>query len=439
MIKEKIDYPYLEKPISLYTLDNGHKIAIAYKKGEMANISTWVKTGSINEDETNNGVSHFLEHLMFKGTKQFKPGEFDKILERKGGIINAATWKDYTFYYVTIEKKHIDLAIKMHADMMVDPTLSEEEIGPAFDPEGEAPEEKRERYVVIEEIKMGEDNDWRKVYEITNDAMYENHPYKRKVIGTKQIIATIPQKDIMSYYKTFYTPDNISTIVVGEFDNEEEILNKVIENFKFKTDKKAPIKKNELEIKMKKPKYVEKTSETNTGYIMFGFLTDTSKNLKESIALNLLVSILGGSRTSRLNSKYIEQVDEPHYNSIDTCYYQFREGNNFFIEANFDPKYKETVIEEIKAELKNLNEITEEELKRAKKRVLVEFVESAETVSDIADSIGHYLTVCEDLSYAKKYETTLENITKKYLEEIAQEYLNENNCAIGVVMPKGEN
>ena len=91
----------------------------------------------------------------------------------------------------------------MHADMMVDPIIPEDEVGPAFKFGSEIPEQKRERYVVIEEIRMGKDNNWRKVYSALNDAMYEKHPYKREVIGTGEIKASIPRDEIMSYYKTF--------------------------------------------------------------------------------------------------------------------------------------------------------------------------------------------------------------------------------------------
>ena len=94
-------YPYLDKPVDIYTLENGHKIVIANKSGDLVNVSTWVKTGSIHEDDKISGISHFLEHLMFKGTPTHPAGDFDKILEAKGAIVNAATWKDYTFYYVT--------------------------------------------------------------------------------------------------------------------------------------------------------------------------------------------------------------------------------------------------------------------------------------------------------------------------------------------------
>ena len=104
MKKSIINYPYLNKPVEIYERENGHKIVLAYKEGDLVNISSWVKTGSINENDKNNGISHFLEHLMFKGTERFKVGEFDRILEGKGGIVNAATWKDYTFYHVTLPK-----------------------------------------------------------------------------------------------------------------------------------------------------------------------------------------------------------------------------------------------------------------------------------------------------------------------------------------------
>ena len=95
--KKEIKYPYLVKPVEIVTFETGHRLVIAHKKSTMVNISTWVNTGSVNENNHNNGVSHFLEHLMFKGTHKYKAGEFDRTMERNGGIINAATWKDYTF------------------------------------------------------------------------------------------------------------------------------------------------------------------------------------------------------------------------------------------------------------------------------------------------------------------------------------------------------
>ena len=101
----KQPYPFLDEPIDIYELDNGHTVILAHKDSEMLNISTWVKTGSINEDDSNTGISHFLEHLMFKGTKRFKAGYFDRTLESRGAIINAGTSKDYTFYYIKYKQQ----------------------------------------------------------------------------------------------------------------------------------------------------------------------------------------------------------------------------------------------------------------------------------------------------------------------------------------------
>ncbi|MBQ7287416.1 MAG: insulinase family protein, partial [Candidatus Gastranaerophilales bacterium] len=208
------------------------------------------------------------------------------------------------------------------------------------------PEEKRERYVVIEEIKMCNDNNWRKVYKNLNSSMYEAHPYKREVIGTDKIIAGISQDEIISYYKTFYIPENITTIVVGEF-NEDEMINLIKENFKFKempeikkveTDEKIP------EYQIKNPKTTIDYAEVNTGYIMMGALCDSAKNLKETIALDLISTILGEGKSSRLYNNLVESVSEPHYYQIESCHYQFKDGDNILIEANFETSKKDIVI-----------------------------------------------------------------------------------------------
>ena len=438
--KQEINYPYLSKPVNIYTYDNGHKVVIAQKDSHMANISTWAKTGSINENKDNNGVSHFLEHLMFKGTTKYKAGVFDRTLESKGGIINAATWKDYTYYYVTIPKRYFDTALHMHADMMVDPIIPEDEVGPAFDFNNEVPKEKRERYVVIEEIRMGKDNNWRKVYSALNDAMYEKHPYKREVIGTGEIIASIPRDEIMRYYQTFYSPNNLTTVIVGDFD-DDEILEKIEKEFKFKNYsdiEKCKADEREPEITIKNPKYIEQKGDVNTGYLMLGFLCDSAKNLKETIALDVISNILGEGKSSRLNTRFIEGCDKPYVYQIETCHYQFKDGDNFFIEAVFDPNKKDDFVKEIKEELDKLANITNEELKKAKKRAKVNFAQDAETVSDIADSIGYYMTVCEDLKPAEEYLSTLEEINTEYLSEIAKKYLNKYACSTSVLLPKGE-
>ncbi len=436
--KELIEYPYLTEPLRVITFESGHTLVLAKKDSPMVNVSTWVKTGSVNENADNNGVSHFLEHLMFKGTTKYKAGEFDCMLERKGGITNAATSKDYTFYYVAIPKRHLKLALHMHADMMIDPVFPDYEIGKAFDIKGKKPEDGRERCVVIEEISMCEDRSWRKVYDKLNDTMYQRHPYKRTVIGTREIIAGINRDDILSYYQNYYVPSNMTTIITGKFD-DDEVIKLVQEEFKFKNSipKKLLVPDDRTpETVIALPKTVENKAEVQTGYIMFGFLADVPHNLKETIALDLISIILGEGKSSRLYRRFIEKPEKPHYYQLETSHCQNKDGDNFYIDANFDCEFKDEVIAEICSALDEFTDISDEELNKAKKRLKVNFAETAETVSEISETIGHYATVMGDISLANKYLKTLDDIDRCYLEEVVSKYLTNDKCSVSILMPE---
>lgn len=440
MNKTLVKYPFLTKDVEIYERENGHKIVLAHKPGDMVNVSSWVKTGSINEDDNNNGISHFLEHLMFKGTKTYKVGEFDRMLESKGAIVNAATWKDYTFYYVTLPKgidnQDFNLAVSLHADMMMNPVFPSEELGAPFDINDNSVTDKRERHVVIEEIRMRKDQPWTKVYNQCNYNMYTSHPYKRDVIGTPEIISQVTREDIDNYYRRFYTPKNMTTIVVGDF-NHEEVLNTICEKFDFPDRIQGENRVNQLDKPVSQTKYVESSANVQTSYLMFGWLGPLAKDLKASICLDLISMIFGDGTSSRLQQNLIEKLPEKIFNYISSEHYQFKDGNNFFIQANYNSEFKERAIELVKEELAKLltNRITEEELSKAKKRTKSRFAYSAETVSEIGETIGYYMTVCDDLKLIEDYLTDLDSITVEDLEDTIKKYLSLDNAVISVLVP----
>lgn len=440
MNKTFVKYPFLTKDVEIYERDNGHKIVFAHKEGEMVNISSWVKTGSINEDDNNNGISHFLEHLMFKGTHLHKVGEFDRLLESKGAIVNAATWKDYTFYYVTLPKgidgRDFNLAIDLHADMMMNPIFPSEELGAPFDINDSTVTDKRERHVVIEEIRMRKDQPWTKVYNECNKNLYTSHPYIRDVIGTPEIISRLTREDIDNYYRKFYTPKNVTTIVVGDF-NHEEVLNVLCEKFNFPDRIQGENRVNAIDQPVTSTKYIETTANIQTSYLMFGWLGPKASMLKESICLDLVSIIFGDGSSSRLQQNLIEKLPDKIFNMIGSEHYQFKDGNNFFIQANFKSDAKDRAIELVKSELEALlnNRITDEELSKAKKRMKSRFAYAAETVSEIGETIGYYMTVCEDLKLVEDYLSDLENITIDDLENVIRKYLSVNNAVISVLVP----
>lgn len=441
MKKTLIKYPYLTQEVEVYERENGHKIVLAHKEGMMVNVSSWVKTGSINEDDTNNGISHFLEHLMFKGTHTYKVGEFDRMLESKGAIVNAATWKDYTFYYITLPKginnENFKLAIDLHADMMMDPVFPSEELGAPFDINDNSVTDKRERHVVIEEIRMRKDQPWTKVYNQCNYNMYHSHPYKRDVIGTPEIISRLTREDIDKYYRTFYTPENLTTIVVGDFDHES-VLNTICEKFNFPGRLPSKTIESGIDKPVQETKYIETASNVGTSYMMFGWLGPKACELKESICLDLISLIFGDGSSSRLQQNLIEKLPEKIFNIVGTEHYQFKDGNNFFIQANFSPEAKDRAIELIKKELSGLldNRITEEELSKAKKRTKSRFAYAAETVSEIGETIGYHMTVCGGLKLIEDYLKLLSDITVDDLENVIRKYLSVENAVISVLVPE---
>lgn len=438
--KESYVFPYLDKPVEFYKLDNGHTVVIAYKPGKLVNISTWVKTGSINEDDSITGISHFLEHLMFKGTPTHPAGEFDRRLEAKGAVVNAATWKDYTFYYVTLPNSNGNLkeALELHADMMLNPLIPEGEIGPSFDPEGADPDEKRERFVVIEEIRMRDDNHWTTTYDALNSLMYNVHPYKRDVIGTAQVISSVSRDTIMNYYKNWYTPENMFTIVVGEVDSQE-VLSLVQNSFAFPEVVSSEQPQYDSEPVQTEPRFVEnKKKEINTGFMMFGFHGPKPNDLKENICLDILSIILGEGKSSRMYQNLIEKQPEQVFNYVGTTQYEFRDGNVFLVQSNFVPDKKEKALELIRGEIQKVIDapIEEYELNKAKKRQKAGFAEESETVSDIGELIGHFMTVYEDITCHIRYLDVLESITCEDIRAVAAKYLDLNKSSISVLIPE---
>jgi len=439
--KNEVIFPFLDKPVEVYKLENGHTIIIAQKQGELVNVSTWVKTGSINEDDKITGISHFLEHLMFKGTQNHPAGEFDRILEARGAIVNAATWKDYTFYYVTLPKgendKYFKEALDLHADMMLNAILPEEEIGPVFDFNNPQVEEKRERYVVIEEIRMRDDQPWTITYDELNNLMYTEHPYKRDVIGTGDVISSVPRKTIFDYYKKWYTPENMTTIIVGDVD-PAQTLKEIREKFAFKELPASVKPEYSPEPEQTQPRYVEKTGNYNTGFLMFGFHGPKAGNLKDSIALDVLSIILGEGNSSRLYQNLIEKPDKPVFNVVGTTQYQFKDGNTFFVQANFRPDQKDKAKELLRNEFRNIVDfpVSEEELRKAKKKLKSNFAEESETVSEIGESIGHYITICDNITCYAEYLKVLDTITIQDILEAAGKYLDLNKVSISILLPE---
>lgn len=401
-------------------LQNGQTVVVyEIKNNPIVTIDTWIKTGSINETDANNGVAHFLEHLFFKGTKAHPTGEFDKILESKGAIVNAATSKDFTHYYITIPSEYFDTAMELHADMLLNPQIPRKEL-------------EKERKVVLEEIAKDGNTPSKKVYDNLNDLMYSTHPYKRKVIGSSDIIGTIRREEILDYFNSYYVPSNMITLVVGDVNTQDAVA-KIQQCFN--QEYRKPIKKNfRKEASLQTQKRKIDYTDTQSGYMMIGFrgvnITD-----KETFALDVLSEVLGGGKSSKLYRDIKEQKGLAY--SISASNGSFRDDGIFYITANFTPSSLEKLEKAIFEEIKYIQKygVTDEELQRAKNMIIQDTYYSRESTSNITSELGYIMALTNS---SELYDTYVDSIKKVSAEDVklaAQKFLGVNKSAVSIILP----
>ena len=405
---------------TVHKLPNGQTVVIyEIHNNPIVTIDTWIKTGSVNENDKNNGISHFLEHLFFKGTKAHPAGESDRILESKGAIVNAATSKDFTHYYITIPSKDFDIALDLHSDMMLNPQIPRKEL-------------EQERKVVLEEISKDLNSPNKQVYENLNALMYTHHPYKRNVIGTAENVGTMSREEILEYFNKYYSPSNMITLIVGDVDTST-VLNKVQSAFNQpykKTVKSLYKKEHQLQNQKRNISYTD----AQAGYMMIGFRGKDINN-KETYTLDVLAEVLGGNNSSRLYRDIKEQKGLAY--SIKASNGSYRDDGILYITANYIPsgyeKLEKAIFEEI-AEIQKYG-ITEEELQRAKNKIIQDTYYSRESASEIASELGYIMALTGSSDLYGNYVDGIKKVSAADVKVAAQKYLGKNKSAVSILLP----
>ena len=406
---------------TVHKLPNGQTLIVQeVKTNPLVTIDTWIKTGSVNENDANSGVSHFLEHLFFKGTKAHPTGDFDRILESKGAIVNAATSKDFTHYYITIPSEYFNIAMDLHSDMLTNPQIPRNEM-------------EKERKVVLEEISKDLNTPSRKVFESLNNMMYTHHPYKRRVIGSADVISTIRREEILDYFNKYYTPSNMVTLVVGDVDTSA-VIQKVTESFN--SEYKKPLKscyRKEHPITAQKRNILY--GDAQTGYLMAGFRTVPITD-SETYALDLLGQILGGGKTSRLYKNVKEQKGLVY--SVSASNGSFRDDGILFVNASFNPQNYDKVEKAVFNEILSVQKygVTAEELNTAKKIIEQDTYYARESTSNIASELGYIMALTGNPDIYSDYLKNINKVTTNDIQMAAQKYLGINKSAISILLPK---
>ncbi|MCX7779327.1 MAG: insulinase family protein [Negativicutes bacterium] len=385
-------------------------------------IGVWIGTGSRYEQEDNHGVSHFIEHLMFKGTKKRTAKDIAETVDAVGGQLNAFTAKEHTCYYIKVIDTHVDLGMDILSDML---------LSSKFDPE----DIKREREVVIEEINMYEDAPDELVHDLHLDRVWSGHELGRNILGSKDSIAQLDQRKIYDYYRSHYTADNLVVAGAGNLTHEQLVALSE-KYFGYLSGKKLPVKDRPPQLTPARSVIAKDTEQV---HLCLG-TASVPQNSPELYTAHILNNILGGGISSRLFQSIREERGLAY--SVYSYQTNYSDAGLFTVYAGTRPGNTAQVIELITtniADAKN-NGITEAELIKAQEQLkgglLLGLESSSSRMSRIGKleiTLGKYVTLDEVVA-------KIERVTLADLNEMANRLFTPQNMCLTVLGPvKAEN
>lgn len=353
-----------------HTLNNGIKVILAKLNNyRSASMGVWIKTGSIDENEKNNGISHFIEHMLFKGTPNRSARDIAEAFDSIGGDLNAFTSKECTCFHAKVLDHHIEIAIEILADMLKNPLMDDLDI-------------KREQSVVLDEIMMAEDTPDDVSYDLISKVTYHEGSLSRPILGTSETLKSFNKKSLLDHMAEYYTTDNMVISIAGSFD-EIDILKKLNHYFNMKESVHLPKVVNNYF--HSQADFINRDIEQvhlEIGYEGINFSSD------EIYSLAALNNILGASVSSRL----FQNIREAHglTYSINSYITQYENNGLFSIYASMNTSNLLTVVSLIKKELDQLlNEgITDKELSRVKEQLKGNYILDLEGTDSYMNIIG---------------------------------------------------
>ncbi|MBP0017779.1 MAG: insulinase family protein [Cyanobacteria bacterium SBLK] len=407
-------------------LDNGLTIVAEQMPVDAVNLNVWLNVGSICETDEINGMAHFLEHMVFKGTPKLESGEFERAIEERGAATNAATSQEYTHYYITTAPKDFADLAPLQLEVVLNPSLADRPF-------------ERERMVILEEIRRSQDNPSRRTYARAMKTCFERLPYRRPVLGLTDTIERLSAAQMREFHRHWYAPENITAAVVGNLPVEEllDIVAQACDRaYSHQSDRAVPISPSfhPEPIFTEVVRHEERDPQLQQSRLVMLWRVPGKGELETSYALDVLAAILGQGRMSRLFRDLREE--RKLVSSIGTSNITQGIQGVFYIAAQLPEK---NIAEVESAILEHLRRFREEpvdpaELFRIRAQVANRFVFANERPSDRANLYGYYQSQMGTLSPALTYPDRLRAIEAEDIQKVAREYLNPE--AYGAVVMK---
>lgn len=392
--------------MKLITLENGLRVFLE-KRDDLrsATVGVWVASGSREENEKNNGISHFIEHIVFKGSKKRTAFEIAEGMDCLGATVNAYTTKEYTFFYTRALDYHIEEAADILFDMVCNPRLDENDI-------------ETEKGVILEEIAMCEDDPADVCYEKNESAVFAGNPLSFEILGTPQTVKGAKKETFLSHMKRFYVPERIVVGAGGNFD-EEKMLSKIKEYFSQKINTQNPICTSP--VSFKKCITLENRPFEQT-HLMLSF-PGIPIDHKDLFPLQLCMFILGTGSSSRLNQRIREQLGLVY--SVDSFLARYLDGGYIAVSMSLSPKGQKKALEETCKIIREFPEsITKKELSTAKEKLVSSLIMSREQPHSKVSSMGQNLLILSKFIDDDEIIERIGTVTESQIKDAAKRYLN---------------
>jgi len=407
-----------------WILPNGLTIIVQEDhSAPVASVQAWCSTGSVDEDQhLGAGLSHILEHMLFKGTKTRSANQIAQSIQDVGGYINAYTSFDRTVFWIDVPKDGVSTALEVLTDAMMNSNLPPDEY-------------KKEQEVIRREFAMGMDDPDRMASLLLFATAYQRHPYRFPVIGELEIYNQLTQEQVMQYYKTRYVPNNLTFVVVGDVNGEkvQQQLSDLFNAYPEKSLKPVFIPSEPPQLGRRE---VHKEFATElTHFSMAWHIPEVTS--PDVPALDLLSTIVGDGRSSRLYQRVREEAGLAF--GISAFSYTPGDSGLFGIDATLDPKKREAaeqlalqIVDEVKQ-----SGVTADELDKAKKITLSQHLGALTTMRGQASDIGSNWLLTRDLNFSRHYLDAVQQVTLDDVKRVAKTYLTENNLTVVSLNPKG--
>ena len=382
-----------------------------------ASFGVWVKVGSVNENDKNNGIAHMIEHMLFKGTKSRTAKQIADEMAKIGGNMNAFTSKECTSYYSTTLSEHLPIAIDIISDMLTNSLIDEKSL-------------KKEKGVIIEEINMYDDSPEDLVHEMLQQRVWKNHPLGYLISGTKKVVRSVTREQILDFMDTYYVGENMVISLAGSFDEKEMIalLEEKFSAIKARSERQGFVVEAPTynQVICKKDKDIEQLH-CNIAFDSISYLSN------ERYILTILNSILGGSINSRLFQKIRENSGLTY--SIYSYGSSYRDTGLFHIYAAMNPSQTETVIKKIKQILNDLkkNGVLAEELSMTKEQIKTELILGSESAKSRMNSNGKSMINRGKIVSIEEVLSGIESVTLEAVHDFAKRYFDLSKASISLV------